>query len=308
MALILLRQIISLFLIMGCGFLLVRLKLLKGSDSRALSVMSIYLIVPCVIIKSFQIELTEEVRNGFLMAVAAAVLVHFCLLGLSFLFRRALHLTGVERASALYSNAGNLIIPLVTAMLGEEWIIYASAFICVQQFFLWTHGQATLSGERGVNWKKLFLNVNLISIVLGLLLMLLHIRLPGILMSAVNSMAGAIGPVSMIMLGMLLAEADLKAILTNRRVYLISLLRLIVTPLLLLFVLKLAGFTGWVADGKTILYITFMAMITPAATTITQLAQLHRNQPEYASAINVMTTLLCMATMPLMTVIYMALM
>ena len=54
--------------------------------------------------------------------------------------------------------------------------------------------------------------------------------------------------------------------------------------------------------------ITFMAMITPAATTITQLAQLHRNQPEYASAINVMTTLLCMATMPLMTVIYMALM
>lgn len=308
MALILLRQIISLFLIMGCGFLLVRLKLLKGSDSRALSVMSIYLIVPCVIIKSFQIELTEEVRNGFLMAVAAAVLVHFCLLGLSFLFRRALHLTGVERASALYSNAGNLIIPLVTAMLGEEWIIYASAFICVQQFFLWTHGQATLSGERGVNWKKLFLNVNLISIVLGLLLMLLHIRLPDILMSAVNSMAGAIGPVSMIMLGMLLAEADLKAILTNRRVYLISLLRLIVTPLLLLFVLKLAGFTGWVADGKTILYITFMAMITPAATTITQLAQLHRNQPEYASAINVMTTLLCMATMPLMTVIYMALM
>ncbi len=308
MALILLRQIISLFLIMGCGFLLVRLKLLKGSDSRALSVMSIYLIVPCVIIKSFQIELTEEVRNGFLMAVAAAVLVHFCLLGLSFLFRRALHLTGVERASALYSNAGNLIIPLVTAMLGEEWIIYASAFICVQQFFLWTHGQATLSGERGVNWKKLFLNVNLISIVLGLLLMLLHIRLPDILTSAVNSMAGAIGPVSMIMLGMLLAEADLKAILTNRRVYLISLLRLIVTPLLLLFVLKLAGFTGWVADGKTILYITFMAMITPAATTITQLAQLHRNQPEYASAINVMTTLLCMATMPLMTVIYMALM
>lgn len=308
MALILLRQIISLFLIMGCGFLLVRLKLLKGSDSRALSVMSIYLIVPCVIIKSFQIELTEEVRNGFLMAVAAAVLVHFCLLGLSFLFRRALRLTGVERASALYSNAGNLIIPLVTAMLGEEWIIYASAFICVQQFFLWTHGQATLSGERGVNWKKLFLNVNLISIVLGLLLMLLHIRLPDILMSAVNSMAGAIGPVSMIMLGMLLAEADLKAILTNRRVYLISLLRLIVTPLLLLFVLKLAGFTGWVADGKTILYITFMAMITPAATTITQLAQLHRNQPEYASAINVMTTLLCMATMPLMTVIYMALM
>ncbi len=51
MALLLLQQIVSLFLIMACGFTLVRTRLLKASDSRALSVMSIYLVVPCVIIK-----------------------------------------------------------------------------------------------------------------------------------------------------------------------------------------------------------------------------------------------------------------
>ena len=227
MALLLLRQILSLFLIMACGFLIVRLRLLKGSDSRMLSVLSIYLIVPCVIVKSFQIELTEQVKSGFLLAAAVAVGAHACLLLISFLLKRFLKLDAVERASVIYSNAGNLIIPLVTAILGDEWVIYSSAFICVQQIFMWTHGQMILSGQRGVNWKKLFLNANVISIALGLLLMLLRVRLPGILYNSVNALAGTIGPVSMIMLGMLLAEADLKRIVRNRRVYLVTALRLL---------------------------------------------------------------------------------
>ena len=308
MALLLLQQIISLFLIMALGFLLVKLRLLKGSDSKPLSVLSIYLIVPCVIIKSFQIELTQRVLGGFLLAVAAAVLVHFCLLGVSFLLGRFAGLDAVERASVVYSNAGNLIIPLVTAILGEEWVIYASAFICVQQVFIWTHGQALLSGQRGMNWKKLVTNMNLISIVVGLALMLLGIRLPDILLSSVNGLASTIGPVSMIMLGMLLADADLKKIVSDRRVYLVAALRLIATPMLMLAVLKLLSAFWQIPDGKTVLYVSFMAMMTPAATMVTQLSQLHDVRPAYASAINVMTTLLCIVTMPLMTQVYMTLM
>ena len=307
MALLLLEQILSLFLIMACGFLVVKLGLLKGSDSRAFSVVSIYLIVPCVIIKSFQIELTPEVRDGFLLAVVVAVLAHVALLGISFVFKKLLGLDAVERASAIYSNAGNLIIPLVTAILGDEWVIYASAFICVQQFFLWTHAQMILSGQKGMDWKKLLMNMNLISIVVGLALMLLRIRLPEILLTSINGLAGTIGPVSMIMLGMLLADADLKKIVTDRRVYLVTLLRLIVTPLIMLAILKITGLAGRVPEGKTILYVSFMAMMTPAATMVTQLSQLNDNRPAFASAVNVMTTLLCIVTMPLMTQIYMTL-
>ena len=306
MALLLLRQILSLFLIMACGFLIVRLRLLKGSDSRILSVLSIYLIVPCVIVKSFQIELTEQVRNGFLLAVAVAVGAHACLLVISFLLRRFLRLDAVERASTIYSNAGNLIIPLVTAILGDEWVIYSSAFICVQQIFMWTHGQMILSGQRGVNWKKLFLNANVISIAVGLLLMLLRVRLPGILYSSVNALAGTIGPVSMIMLGMLLADADLRRIVRDRRVYLVAALRLIVTPLVMLCLLKLSGLAGAVPEGRTILYVSFMAMMTPAATMVTQLSQLNDNRPDFASSVNVMTTLFCVVTMPLLTQAYMS--
>lgn len=235
-----------------------------------------------------------------------AVGAHACLLVISFLLRRFLRLDAVERASTIYSNAGNLIIPLVTAILGDEWVIYSSAFICVQQIFMWTHGQMILSGQRGVNWKKLFLNANVISIAAGLLLMLLRVRLPGILYSSVNALAGTIGPVSMIMLGMLLADADLRRIVRDRRVYLVAALRLIVTPLVMLCLLKLSGLAGAVPEGRTILYVSFMAMMTPAATMVTQLSQLNDNRPDFASSVNVMTTLFCVVTMPLLTQAYMS--
>ena len=306
MALLLFRQILSLFLIMACGFLVVRLGLLKGSDSRILSILSIYLIVPCVIVKSFQIELTARVMDGFLLALAAAVGAHAVLLILSYVLRRFFGFDGVERASVVYSNAGNLVIPLVTALLGEEWVIYASAFMCVQQIFVWTHGQMILSGRRGVDWKGLLLNVNVISIALGLALMLLRVPLPEVLSGAIGGLAGTIGPVSMIMLGMLLAQADLKRIAADPRVYLVSALRLIVAPLIMLCLLRLSGLAGLVPQGRTVLYVSFMAMMTPAAAMVTQLSQLHGNRPDFASAVNVMTTLCCVGTMPLLTSLYMS--
>ena len=75
MALTLMRQIAILFIMMGCGYFLVRCKLLKSEDSRVLSVILIYIVLPCVIIRAFQIDFTPEVRDGFMMALAAAVLM-----------------------------------------------------------------------------------------------------------------------------------------------------------------------------------------------------------------------------------------
>ena len=300
MSTLLFRQILSLFIMMGAGFTLVKTKLARSDDSRILSVISIYLIIPCTVIKAFQIELTPDVRNGFLIALASAVLIHVCLLLLDQVFKRVLKLDHVERASVIYSNAGNLIIPLVTALLGEEWIIYASAYICVQLVFLWTHAITLVSGERKIQIRKILTNVNLLSVFVGLALMLLHIRLPEIVMSAVGGIAGIIGPVCMIMIGMVLASVDFREVLTDAKVYLTTFLKMLVTPAIILLMLWASHLAGLVPEGRTILMISYMAAITPPAATITQMALLHRNRPDHASAINAMSTILCVGTMPLM--------
>lgn len=137
-ALLLMQQIAVLFLIMGLGFLIVKLGIVKTEDSRVLSMVTIYLVLPCVTIHAFQIEYSTKIRNGFLLAVAVAILIHVVLFVVCGILRKLLKMDEVETASLIYSNAGNLILPLVTSILGEEWVIYASGFMCVQTIIVWT--------------------------------------------------------------------------------------------------------------------------------------------------------------------------
>ena len=225
--LLLTEQLTVLFLMMGCGFVLVKSKIVKSRDSKTLSLISVYLIMPCVIINAFQIDYSKEIQDGFLLALFSAVIIHLLLFLICGILGKFLNLTSVEKASLIYSNAGNLIIPLVTSVLGSEWVIYSSGFMCVQTLLLWTHAQSIMQGKTEFNWKKILQNVNLIAIVVGIILFFFHIKLPVILSDTINSLASLIGPVSMIMLGMLLTEVDWKALFTSRRIYLMTALKML---------------------------------------------------------------------------------
>ena len=219
---------------------------------------------------------------------------------------KPLKLSVVEKESIIYSNSGNLVIPLVTVVLGEKWVIYASAFLSVQMILMWTHGQSLMEAKAGINWKKILCNINLIAIILGIVLFFTQIRLPVILGNTMSQISATLGPVCMIMLGMTMTEVKWKDIFSHSRIYLITILKMVVTPLLILLFLKYLPLASMVKDGKTILLISLMAVITPSATTIVQLAQLYDQDPVYASTINVMTTLVSIITMPLMVMLYLA--
>ena len=90
----------------------------------------------------------------------------------------------------------------------------------------------------------------------------------------------------------------------ERRGLKICALKMLVIPLLALGVLTLTHLYDLVENGRTVLYICYLAVMTPTASTVAQLAQLYDREPEYAGEINVLTTLLCIVTMPLMTWLY----
>jgi len=303
-ALLLTRQIVQLFLIMLFGFLVVRLGLLSSADSRILSVLSVYVIQPCTIINAFQIEFTPAIGRNFMLAVCSALIIHVLLFIVTFILNKVFHLTNIEKASLIYSNAGNLIIPLVTSILGSDWVIYSSAFLVVQLFILWTHGKSLVEGRKSADLKKILTNINLIACAVGLIMLLCHIELPDVLHGTVTSIAGTIGPVCMLMLGMILAGLNIRSILLRKRTWIIAVLKMLVMPALILMIMKHSGISSLSPDGVTILYISLLATMTPSATTVTQMAQLYHQDVESATSINTITTLVCIATMPLMTMLY----
>ena len=79
-SLLLMQQIAQLFLILIMGYAVVKVGLLKASDSRVLSVVMVYLVTPCVIINAFQIDDTPEIRKGLLYSMAIAAAIHVVLL------------------------------------------------------------------------------------------------------------------------------------------------------------------------------------------------------------------------------------
>ena len=303
-SILLMEQIAELFLMILMGYIIVKTGLLKGEDSKVISKIVLYLVIPCVIINAFQVDYTSEKVKELLLVFAASVLLQVILLAAVWGVGKVLKLNEVETTSIYYSNSGNLIVPLVTFILGKEWVLYGCVFMSVQLVFLWTHGKNTISREGKWDWKKIVFNINMISVFAGVVLFFTRIRLPEIVNQTLSSVGSMIGPASMIVTGMLIAEMSLKSIFTNGRIYFITFLRLVAVPGIALLLLKVSGLVNGSPDGKKILLIVFLAVITPPASTVTQMCQVYGNDSKYASAVNVMTTLLAIVTMPLMVLLF----
>ena len=303
-SLLLMNQIIQLFIMIFMGFIIVKAKLLKAEDSKILSVFVLYLIIPCVIFNAFLVDYTPQTVKGLLIALAGSVMTQVILLIVVSILGRVFHLNEVEVASIYYSNSGNLIVPIVTFILGKEWVLYGCVFMSVQLVFIWTHCKKIISRESTYDWRKIVLNINMISIAIGIVLFLTRIHLPAIINNTLSAVGSMIGPASMIVTGMLLAGMDFKQILANKRVYFVSFFRLIIVPVIALFLIKCSQLSTFSSNGNKLMLIVFLAIITPSASTVTQMCQVYENDSQYASAINVVTTLLAIVTMPLMVMLF----
>ena len=173
-SILLAEKIAQLFLILLMGYLVVRVGLLKPEDSRVLSVIMVYLVMPCMILNAFQIDNTPEVRTGIVYSFVVAGIMHLLFLALTALLKKPLKLDVIERCAVIYSNASALVIPLLQATLGSEYVVYSCGFIIVQLVLLWTHCCTVLRGDKGIDLKKIMTNLNLIAIVAAALLFAHH--------------------------------------------------------------------------------------------------------------------------------------
>ena len=298
MTLLLTKQIAELFIMILLGFILVKSSLLTKHDSKVLSTVALYIITPCVTINAFQVQYSQDVKNGILLSFLAAIIVHIIYIVGARMLGKVYTLNGVEKATIIYTNAGNLIIPLVQALLGKEWVVYTTGYILVTTVFIWTHGRMLICEEKGFNVKELLKNVNVIASIIGILMFALKIQLPSLITETMDSMSATIAPICMIVAGMLIAGMDVKDCLKNKRLYIITFIKMIAFPCFAVSLLKFTNLSSMVKNGDMILLISLLASVAPTAASVTQIAQIYDADSEYASAYYFITTMLCILTMP----------
>ena len=111
-------------------------------------------------------------------------------------------------------------LPLIQALLGSEAVIYSAPFIALLNFLQWTYGVSVLTGQKGgLTLRKTVTNPILLSLAAGLACFYLRITLPDVLSTTVSSVAAMNSPAAMIILGVYLAQTDLRSLFTAPRLY-----------------------------------------------------------------------------------------
>lgn len=308
LSLLLMENILSMALMVIMGYVATKKKILKEEDTAVLSAVCLYLVCPSTLLSAFQVDFEADKVRKLLIVFAAAIVAHAVYIILTWLLSKRVKLKPVQYTSLIYSNAGNLILPLAGAVLGQESVLYACAYMAVQTFLFWTHAIIVLGGKDQINLKKILLNPNMIAITVSLILFFCHIRLPKILTGALSSMGSMIGPLSMLIVGMIMASVNLKEVFSDIRSYLICFGRLIVYPLILILLVWVTRLTEIIPDARELFVITLLAAAAPSASSIVQAAKLYHRDAAGASVINVMSVVLCIITLPGMVFIYQLLM
>ncbi|MBQ9065351.1 MAG: AEC family transporter [Blautia sp.] len=294
----LISRLSSMMLYVVVGYIIVKIGLLKSEDSKPFSKLVVYVLQPCLIVHSFQIELTPERLKGYLAVLVFSTLTYILWIALSAVLRKTMHLDPIDQTTLVYSNVGNLVLPLVSMILGDEMVFYASAVQIPFNFFIWTHGYQTIRGEKGVNIAKIFKNSNVIAVLIGIVIVTLHIHIPEIPETAIEGFTSMVGPASMMVVGMVITDIDLKSVFTYKKAWPILLGRLILFPCAAMGLLFISGFLRHYPVYTPMIMVGVMALSAPPASTVSQLAVVYDIEPIEASIYNVLGTFLCIVTMP----------
>lgn len=232
------------FLLMFLGLFLKKIRIIKAETEGLLMDLVLYVTLPASILKSFQMELTEEILQACMSVLGLSVL----LLMLSFVIGKvAFRFLPPEKYkimqyASIVSNAGILGNPVAEGIFGNLGLMYASIYAIPLRMYMWSFGLMcfTVAPDRKTLIKKTCTHPCIIAVVLGLIVFVFQITLPELLTMTVKSVAGANTFLSMILVGTILESIPWRSMLDRLAMY-YSVIRLFLIPLIAFILCKAVG-------------------------------------------------------------------
>lgn len=292
-SLVIFEQLMQMAIIMLFGFILVRLKFLTSEGSQQLANIVTKFIIPLVLMLSFQQEYDgNQLRLLGLSLMGSVLLVLSRILVAHFLIKKG---SKIDQYAVVFSNTAFMGIPIILPLLGYEGIFYLSMYIVTSGIFQFTYGIWLLSeGNEPVTFRNIFTNPASIGAFIGFLLYISRIQLPETLYNGLDSIAGLSSPLGMILLGGYLARSQLKEIFLVKGNYWTVAVRLIISPLIGLFIF-------WVLpiNNPSVLLVLTIANCTPTAVNTALFSQIYGGDYEYGARIIILASFFSIITMPL---------
>lgn len=291
----------TLFLLILAGILAKKTGIVSETGRKTLSDLLIYIVLPCNILESFLSggQMPEGfVRNCLLAVGISAGIQLLAVYGSKLLFRKYPRgEKSVLSYGMICSNSGFIGLPIARLMFGDLGVIYTSVFQIPLRFTMWTAGLSLFTSvSRKDAFRKLARHPCIIAVFVGLALMAAPIQLPGVLSDALDSLSGCTVPLSMLVIGTILADAPIRSMF-SRPVLWYSCLRLVLFPLLIWALLRPLGL------DPTLVNVCVLMTGMPAGSTGSILADKYGGAALFASELAFASTLCSIATIPLLTLL-----
>lgn len=294
---ILLQQILIIFLEIGTGIVITKIGIMDDKNGKFLSNLVMTVTLPCTLLASAGIDGGREAVAGMLKGYVVLEIFYIVCICLCLLLSRAMHLTRGQKAvlvgAAVMPNSAFIGIPLITALLGSEaGALYGAAGIMAYNILFFTYVQHLFDPEAKVSLKA-FLTPTNITTAIMVVMLVSGLRLPGILESFCKAMGNTTTPLALIIAGGMLARSDLKKLVANPLVWLITGLRCLVFPLGFLAVLCLLPL------DPTLRMAVLILASCPAGSLTAVLAKQYDTEGELASQAVAHSTLCILISVPL---------
>ena len=297
----LLNTVITLFIIVIVSCIATKAKLINDTFTKGFSTFIICVAQPFMIMSSLSGVpfSTENLKNGFSVTGLGFISLGICAAVGFFATKpfKKLDDRKIGTFGLVFANTGFMGIPVLKALFGDIGGFYGAFFIITFHAVLWTYGMILLAkGRTDIKVKPLNLLVNFgtIPVIIGVILYVLPIELPVPVTQSMDMLSSMCAPGSMIIVGSIVAAIPLKELLFDRKVYYICGIRLFALPALICCICTLCQ----LPDQTVYLFTTPTAL--PCATNCTMYAQKYDISPHFSAKITSMTTLLSVATVPIM--------
>ncbi|MBR5472961.1 MAG: AEC family transporter [Clostridia bacterium] len=297
------------------GFLCRKTKVAKAEHLSTLSAILVYVCSPCMVVNSFMkidrsVQMIGQILLFFLVSLVIQTVLTFVLYGI---FRKKFHDVKYRMLTVSFGlgNAGFFGIPIINALIPNrpEVACFACVYIVGMNMLTFTIGAYCLTGDKKrMTLKKAFLNPPFISLLVALLLYALNFQsvMPSLLGEenligdALELLSKTTTPICMIILGIRLASVSFKKLFTRLYVYIICACKLLIFPFVCLAIVY---FLPSNIFGDVFKAAMFILGGTPCAAVMLNIAEMYDGETELAANCVLLSTLLCVFTIPFLNVV-----
>ncbi|MBQ6400706.1 MAG: AEC family transporter [Firmicutes bacterium] len=292
------------FIIILPGYIVAKLGILNKQHTAGMSSLITCVTYPCLVITAMQMEFSMRVLNNckyvvliiFGAVIAALIVSKLVTLAVKLPPERA----GIFAFMMVFGNTGFIGLPVLNGLFGSEAVFYGALCDSSYDIFMFTIGITLI--RNGASDHRLsiretmkgLINPCLVGVLIGLTLYICGITLPEIVAVPVERIGNITSPLAMIVVGSHLASVRIRDLFGSGAAWLVCLVKLIIFPLIALGIVRLT-----IGTGSLLASVIVMQAAMPVAMLSVIFSERYKGDVEFASTGVMLTTLMCIVTIPL---------